>query len=161
LAATGEVARQAYEHQNLPFDMLVAMLNPERAHHAPVFQVKFKIQHGSSALPAWSELVFEPMEPDKRTAQLDMIWTVTEADGKLSVGIEYQTGLFLETTMQRLARHFLTLLTRITQQPDVTFEELAGVLHDEQKTLKKKTRKKFASFSTKGPRHFTQKEIAP
>src|SRR5262249_37361840 len=47
LAQVRETSIAAYEHQDLPFEQLVAELNPVRSRsHAPVFQVLFQFERG-------------------------------------------------------------------------------------------------------------------
>ncbi len=110
----------AYAHQDLPFERLVAELQPERdLSRSPVFQVLFQLQNARAAeaveLPG---LVLESMDGGGQTAKFDLVLNLFE-DG-LEVGgvLRYNTDLFEPATAKRLVRHFATLVTGAVTEPE-------------------------------------------
>jgi amino acid adenylation domain-containing protein len=120
-----EVALGAYAHQDLPFEMLVETLQPQRnLSFTPLFQVGFDLQEvpvKSLELPG---LTLSPITTHSGSAAFDMLMSITQSPrlgtiaGKLGGSLEYNTDLFDETTISRLLSHFEQLLIAITADPD-------------------------------------------
>ncbi|WP_035060990.1 non-ribosomal peptide synthetase [Andreprevotia chitinilytica] len=104
----------AYEHQDLPFEQLVDVLKPERdTSHTPLFQVMIAMQNnprGDLALPG---LMLEPVMLERDVAKFDLTLGLIEHEDRLLALFEYNTDLFDETTVARMAGHFLHLLEAI------------------------------------------------
>lgn len=114
---------EAYEHRDLPFDRLVAELRPQRQlSRQPLFQVLFSyLAEDDLKLPG---LKLTQIEPDDRTAKFDLSLFFSETAGGLQGGFEYATGLFQHATIERLARHFKTLLKGIAGDPGASVADL-------------------------------------
>ncbi|MGQ4418338.1 amino acid adenylation domain-containing protein, partial [Streptomyces sp. SAS_269] len=115
-------ALAAYAHQDLPFERLVEVLNPERstAYH-PLFQVMFVWHDG-----LWPELVapgvtFEPhmnMADGLQVAKFDLTLTLSAADGGGFRGfLEYARDLFDRSTAERLTARFVRVLEQVLATP--------------------------------------------
>jgi amino acid adenylation domain-containing protein len=118
LAGVREATLGAFAHQDLPFEVLVEALRPERdLSHAPVFQVLFALQNvpgGKVGLPG---LTLEPLPRRSRASRFDLSLFVEEAGDGLSARIEYSTDLFDETTIARMAGHLGVLLRAAAAAP--------------------------------------------
>ena len=115
LGRVRETALGAYTHQDVPFEQLVEELRPERdLSHTPLFQVMFVLQNTPPQqgleMPGLS-LAMQAVE--SVTAKFDLTLSLAEGDGGLGATFEYNTDLFEERTMERLARHFEMLLAGI------------------------------------------------
>jgi len=120
-----EVALGAYSHQDLPFEKLVEELNPERnLSHSPVFQVMFTVQNAPRETPALSGLTITRVPMPSVTAKLDLSLFLTETATGLNCWFEYNTDLFHEATIERMAAHFETLLEGIVANPEQRLTEL-------------------------------------
>lgn len=112
-------ALDAYAHQDLPFERLVAALRPERnLSHTPVFQVKFVLQNnpvGTIELPGLS---FSPLTVPSTYVGYDLILSAEETAEGLRSALHYSTDLFEEATARRMAGHFRTLLAAIASDPE-------------------------------------------
>jgi amino acid adenylation domain-containing protein len=113
-----------YEHQGLPFEKLVEVLQPERdlSRH-PVFQVTmnhFIDQPPKSIGGLRVEFVKVPLDISK--FDLGLSWTETPA--QLSGTIEYATDLFSPSTIERMAGHLLVLLDAAATSPDRSISAL-------------------------------------
>ena len=111
----------AYEHQALPFDKLVAELQPERdASRNPLFQVALVYQDTSDQpfeLPGLTIDPFEtssvgPFQNGNDTSKFDLTLTLCEMDGEIQGMMEYSTDLFEAGTIRRMVNHFHTLLEK-------------------------------------------------
>lgn len=129
LTQVRETALEAYAHQDVPFEMVVDALQPQRnLSHSPLFQVMFTLQSGgtrlsmggarmSTARALSSGLVMSPYEAHSGTAKFDLTLFMTDDDGRLGGALEYNTDLFDTATMERFITHFQTLLEGIVADP--------------------------------------------
>lgn len=129
LARIRRMTLAAYDHQNLPFEMLVAALKPERSlQYAPVFQVKLVLQNpplGSLELPG---LRLTALEVGRQTAGFDVLLYLWEAPTGLRGWFEYSADLFDACTVARFAAHFTTVLRHVVAQPDTRLNVLDTIL---------------------------------
>jgi amino acid adenylation domain-containing protein len=121
-----EVALAAYAHQDVPFEMLVEQLQPQRdLSHTPLFQVMFVFQNAPAQQFDLTDLSLSPVEAESGVAKFDLSIILSEipaaagsADTGMIVGFEYNTDLFDESTIQRLFDHFAVMLQGIANDPD-------------------------------------------
>jgi len=131
-----EVTLGAYAHEELPFEKLVEELQPERhLSYMPLFQVMFQLQNLPTPALELSGLTLTPLEVDKGTTQCDLSLDMVEVDATLQVAVEYSTDLFDATTINRMLRHFQTLLEGIVVNPDQRLSELRLLTATEQHQL--------------------------
>ncbi len=111
LGQVRQTTLEAYAHQDLPFELLVEELRPQRHLAAnPLFQVVCTVQNtpmGSLDLPGLS---FAPLELAPSSTQFDLELTASESAGSLTLSFLYSTELFDGPTVQRLAGCLETLL---------------------------------------------------
>ena len=109
---------EAYAHQDLPFEMLVEELRPERHLSVnPLFQVMFALQNapvGTMELPG---LALSPVEMQATTAPFDLELNVWERDGALLAVLPHSAELFDRTTVLRFAGHLESLLRAAMADP--------------------------------------------
>ncbi|WP_432046073.1 amino acid adenylation domain-containing protein [Streptomyces asiaticus] len=129
----------AYAHQDLPFERLVEVLNPERSlSRHPLFQVSLSLHHTDpratvaevARLPRLAvELERLPIEDTK----FDLNFELTERfdDAGRPVGIaadlEFSAELFDPRTARSLRERYLRLLAAMAGEPDLRVSE-AGIL---------------------------------
>ncbi len=119
------VALDAYAHQDLPFEKLVAELRPERnLSNSPLFQVMFVFQNAPREALTLPGLTMSNVEPGKTTAKFDLLLSLREDTAGLRGSLEYSTDLFDESTIIRMLRHFRTLLEGIVADPNRRTGEL-------------------------------------
>ncbi|HEX6290388.1 MAG TPA: condensation domain-containing protein, partial [Herpetosiphonaceae bacterium] len=113
------VCLDAYAHQDLPFELLVERLQPERdLSRTPLFQSMLTLQNTARPTLDVPGLTVEPLAVESTTAKFDLSLTLVErADGLHGV-IEYRTALFAAQTIERLGRHFVTLVEGIVAEPE-------------------------------------------
>lgn len=125
--AVPAVARD-YDHQNVPFDLIVEVLNPERsASYPPLVQIMFALQNNAGAGVTIPGLSFAPIRLPDSLAKFDLTLSVVEQAGELVTSWEYSTDLFDATTIQRMSLYYLCLLGEIGAQPDRPVAELQAL----------------------------------
>lgn len=130
------VALSAYMHQDVPFEQLVEAFKPERhASHAPLFQVMLVLQNTPMSTLELPNLTLQIIPTNNATSKYDLTLDVTEQDGQLQAHFEYSTDLFDESTIARMARHFVTLLDAIAANPDAGIQDLPLLDQTEQTRL--------------------------
>ncbi|MBZ4377478.1 non-ribosomal peptide synthetase, partial [Corallococcus sp. AS-1-6] len=125
LSQVRETVLDAYEHQEVPFEKLVEVLQPERNRsHTPLFQTMLALQNmplGELRLP---DLVLQPVNVESPIAQFDLSVSFMELPQGFSGTMEYSTELFDAGTIQRMASHLLTLLEGVVASPDTRVSRL-------------------------------------
>ncbi|MFN4933416.1 non-ribosomal peptide synthetase, partial [Bradyrhizobium sp.] len=101
----------AQEHQDLPFEQVVELVQPSRSlSHAPLFQVALAWQTMSAENLDLGELRLAPVEVPRASAQFDLTLSLAETGGTISGGLEYATALFDRGTIERWVGYFVRLL---------------------------------------------------
>lgn len=134
-----KVTLEAYDHQDLPFNLLVDAVKPNRdLSRAPLFQVKFVLQNAPITLQL-SDLTLSFVEVDNGTAKFDLLLNIVELETGFYVSFQYNTDLFKADTITRLLEHFETLIQNVVAQPNTTLNALEEILAeiDQQKQLEK------------------------
>ncbi|HKH43825.1 MAG TPA: amino acid adenylation domain-containing protein, partial [Thermoanaerobaculia bacterium] len=124
LGRARETALGALSHQDLPFERLVEEVKPERdLSRPPLFQVLFSLQNTPSAEIDLPGLALRPLDVGRAAARYDLSLDLAEGEG-IGGAFEYNADLFDETTIQRLAGRFHTLLKGIAADPGRPLSEL-------------------------------------
>lgn len=131
-----QMSLAAYAHQELPFDLLVEKLQPERdqSHH-PLFQVLFSFQSLQTTALQIGNLQLTPLRIDNKTAKFDLSLIVTYDNQGLICTAEYNTNLFREATITRFLGHYQTLLQSIVNDPQQRLSELTLLSDSERQQL--------------------------
>ncbi len=120
----------AYEHQDVPFEVLVERLNPTRSlTHHPLVQVVLAWQNlpGQDQDPAaglvLGDLRVTPLPADTHTARMDLSFSLgerfTEAGEPAGIGgvVEFRTDVFDAASIQTLIERWQRVLVAITADP--------------------------------------------
>jgi amino acid adenylation domain-containing protein len=114
-----ETVLAAYDHQDLPFELVVEALQPERSsNRPPLFQVMFAFQDTHSADLHFDSLATSFLPVETRTAKLDLTLFVSRSEQGLLASLEYCTDLFEADTITRMLHHYQHLLDAIVEQPE-------------------------------------------
>ncbi len=120
------VTLDAYAHQDLPFEILVDELHPERdPGRNPLCQVLLMYQNYPVAERGLAGYSLRLMKADSGTAKFDLVLFVDDLDPGLQAKFEYNTDLFDAATARRLLRHLETLLAAAAAEPWRPIAELA------------------------------------
>ncbi|MET8228344.1 amino acid adenylation domain-containing protein [Streptomyces sp. NPDC005301] len=120
LARVRDKALAAYEHQDLPFEMLVETLDLERsAAYQPLFQVLFAWQNFDKRKLELQGLEVEFEQHLTSTAQADLMFSMAEdvGTGALRGDLVYATELFDRETAEAISAGFVSVLDQLVAAP--------------------------------------------
>ncbi|MFI3044765.1 amino acid adenylation domain-containing protein [Pseudomonas coronafaciens] len=138
-----DVALAAQEHQDLPFDQVVELLNPPRSlAHSPVFQVLFAWEQNQDSDLLLSGLEVSELPSARQVAKFDLQLALSERDGEIVGGLEYASGLFRRDTVTQIGeylRHVLLQMVEGSEKPMAAIELLNAeqqrrIVHDWNRT---------------------------
>ncbi|MEH1968892.1 non-ribosomal peptide synthetase [Nostoc sp.] len=131
-----EVSLNAYAHQDLPFEMLVEELQPERdLSRNPLYEVMFVLQNTPMSVQEVSGLTLCALDFDSGTSQLDIFLSMFESPEGLTGCLEYNTDIFDSTTITQFINNYQTLLENIVANPEQRICQLPLLTASEQEQL--------------------------
>ncbi|WP_405617056.1 amino acid adenylation domain-containing protein [Streptomyces sp. NBC_00076] len=124
-----DACRDAFAHQELPFDLLVEDLAPERdLSRTQLYQVAFDLHDEEFTGRATGLEDNDAVVDAWRLAHTDLTLLMRgSADGGMDGVFEYATALFEHTTMERLADQFPHLLRAVAADPGARLADLPVV----------------------------------
>ncbi|WNG47514.1 amino acid adenylation domain-containing protein [Archangium minus] len=136
LAQARESTLGALAHQDVPFEKLVEVLQPQRdLSRSPLFQVMVAYQqelHIERALPG---LALHQLPLDGQGAKFDLTLSLTDTDEGLRASFEYNTDLYDEATVARMAGHLTLLLESAIAHPDQPVASLTLLTEEERRKV--------------------------
>jgi amino acid adenylation domain-containing protein len=130
---------EAHAHQELPFDKLVELVEPDRdPRQSPLFQVALVLQNTPLDWPFSAGLQIEPLHVDNGTAKDDLTLYFDDRAGTLSGYAEYRTSLFESGTIDRMVEWLAAVLRSAVADPGQSVAQIPlqgeaerrQVLHD-------------------------------
>jgi len=107
---------EAYAHQDLPFERLVAELSPERnLNRTPLYQVAFALQNAPLQKQRLAELTVEPVRANDLRVRFDLELHAFEDGGALELWWVYNRDLFDPWRIEQMAGHYTRLLETLTR----------------------------------------------
>lgn len=129
-------ALEAYAHQDLPFEMLVEELQPERSlNHTPLFQVMFVLQNAPRDVMELPGLSISLSEIVTETAKYDLFMYAVEVKEGLHIGLQYSAEMFDRSTIDTLLDRYRLLLEAAVADPDTRISELSIIDPTEAKRI--------------------------
>ncbi|MFP2903404.1 condensation domain-containing protein, partial [Corallococcus sp. 4LFB] len=96
----------AYEHQHVPFEKLVEVLQPSRdLSRSALFQAMFSLQNAPTEALRLAGLSFQTVPVDTRSSKFDLTLTLVESPQGFVGALTYATDLFDASTVQRMVGH--------------------------------------------------------
>jgi amino acid adenylation domain-containing protein len=130
-----ETTLSAFAHAEVPFDELVAAIQPERdLNHSPLVQVMFTLQNFQFS-PSLGDLKVSLQRFDQGTARFDLSLEAYEKDGELVLQFEYNTDVLEAATVRKLQSHFRRVLESMIADPEQRISQLRLLSEDEQSEL--------------------------
>jgi amino acid adenylation domain-containing protein len=115
-----DVSLDAFAHQEVPFEKVLEAVQPQRqTAFAPLFQVMFVLQNFPMPELQSGGLEIAPLELEAQTANFELTLILNEGPDGLHGALFYDTDLFAEAAIARMAEHFLALLESAAGDPDL------------------------------------------
>ncbi len=131
-----DASLQAFAHQDIPFEMIVEGLHPERdTSHSPVFQVFFTVQNVPEKTAFNEELEFTTITVDPKMAKFDLSLEIFVNQNQVFYNFEYNTDLFKAKTIQRMLGHYVTLLEGLCASPSLPIGQLPLLTAEERQLI--------------------------
>ncbi len=125
---TNEAALNAIAHQDLPFETVVKIVNPERSSNAnPLFQVAFAWQNNLDELINLEGIRSERITGKDRTSIFDITFYMWENGNHIEGEIEYNIDILKGDTIIRLRDNFLNLIDNLVENSDTAIGSLSMI----------------------------------
>ncbi len=130
-------ALQAQQHQDIPFEQVVELVQPARSlAHNPVFQVMFAWQNAPRGTLELPGLELTPVEASARvTARFDLSLDLGESGGRIVGGVTYATSLFEAATVERYAGYLRRVLEGMAADEGRRVERLEVLAQSERRQV--------------------------
>ncbi|MBN2549028.1 MAG: amino acid adenylation domain-containing protein [Anaerolineales bacterium] len=129
-------ALDAYANQDMPFELLVQELNPERdLSISPIFQVTLSFQNVDNYEVHVGDLTINRHDLDIGTTPFDWTLYIQLDNSRLRGRFRYNTDLFNRRTIQQAIYHFQRLLEGILLDPSCPISQLPLLSPQERNTL--------------------------
>jgi non-ribosomal peptide synthetase component F len=116
---------EAFAHQELPLDMLIAEVRPTRSSvDSPLFRIAFGVQNTPSEAMKLPGLRLGSLGRQLLSVRFDLTVWVFETEGGFSINWTFSTDLFEEATIRRLHDQLIRLLEGVVQRPDEEIDAL-------------------------------------
>ncbi|MEU3190615.1 amino acid adenylation domain-containing protein, partial [Streptomyces sp. NPDC006992] len=117
----------AYEHQDVPFERLVELLNPNRStSHHPLFQVALVLQNAPTEEFELPGLQVQAEVIGSGTSRFDMLVSLTERHDRvhgpagIETVVEFATELFDRVSVEGLLARWVRLLEQVVADPSLS-----------------------------------------
>jgi len=157
LARTREIVLSALEHSEVPFELIVNRIRPERdANFSPVFQVTFSFEREpTEGVDAATRAKVEFEEVNFGVSRYDLALELTHGDHGVRGWIDFSTELFEPSTVEAFVRHFNQLVESAIAYPDREIANLEVMSKNETDSILAELN----SNSTDYPREATISEL--
>jgi amino acid adenylation domain-containing protein/non-ribosomal peptide synthase protein (TIGR01720 family) len=121
-----EMTLKAYEHQEIPFEKVVEILDVGRdLSRTPLFQVVFALQNApDGGVLDLGNVTLLQEGTGTITSPFDLVLNASEAPNGLHLSATYRSDLFRPATIERMLGHFVNLLRAVLANEQVTIGEL-------------------------------------
>ncbi len=115
----------AMEHQQLPFEELVAALRPPRdLGRSPLFDVMFNFLSEPHVDAQLAGVAVEEFGFEGFTAKLDLTLGLRPREDGIEGVVEYNSDLFDEATVEAMRDEYLAVLRAVTADPEIALARL-------------------------------------
>ncbi|KAG0199061.1 hypothetical protein BGX28_007605 [Mortierella sp. GBA30] len=125
----------AYEHQDIPFEQVVEIVQPpRRMDHTPLFQVMFSWQNTEVDEWIMPGLQADAFNLDYEVLKYDLELDLYEENGEIVGSLSYSTALFDQTTIERYIGYLHTTLQTLSDNVDQSIASI-DILSPAERTL--------------------------
>jgi non-ribosomal peptide synthetase component F len=129
LHQVGQLCLEAQQHQDLPYDVLVELLNPPRqANRNLYFQTMLAYQDSRYWAVNLPNLQCQTIEIGTKTSKIDFTLFCDESHSGLHLRAEYNTALYKNETIRRCLSSYEQILAYIAECPEQTILSIISPL---------------------------------
>lgn len=123
---------QSFDYQDMPFEMLVDGLQPDRSlSHSPIFQLVFSLQNTENAEFDFHDLTIKDISNEDVNAKFDLVLNAEEHAEGIDLHWIFARSLFDSKTIMKMATCFEALLAIIITRPQDKLSEIKEGLSSE------------------------------
>ncbi|WP_244125159.1 condensation domain-containing protein, partial [Burkholderia gladioli] len=136
LARVRHAALAAQDHQDLPFEQVVEVVNPPRnLERSPLFQVMLSWQFRQGTSLQLPELEVAPLPPSHDTVKFDLELAFEESDDGIAGVLGYSTALFQRATIERHLAYLQAMLRAMVRDETQAIDHVDILPPEERKLL--------------------------
>ncbi|MCP4180514.1 MAG: amino acid adenylation domain-containing protein [bacterium] len=126
----------AYDNQDYPFDKLIEDLDIERdLSRSPLFNVMLVLQNNDIPEINFKDLSVQSYEIKNTKSKFDISLNFVEVDEELYCKIVYNTDIYSEDRIKRMAEHLKILFSSVLSNPESQIKDLEIIPVDEKNLL--------------------------
>lgn len=148
LGRVREVTLGAYDHQDLPFEMVAGKMQMGGEHGvSPLVQVSFSLQNASSEQLTLPHLTVSPLPINAGAVEFDLCLLMHSGAEGLGGAFVYNADLFELAEIERLSNHLRQILEQVVINPDCSLLdlELSGTGEDRRPGVASRTSAQLAT----------------
>jgi amino acid adenylation domain-containing protein len=127
---------EAFEHQRLPFELLVQDLQPSRVPgRVPLIQTMFVVQNTPSVEAKFGDVEATRIDVHNGTAKFPLTLMVFEDEDGFRLELEHELALVDSVMAQRMLVHFQRLIEDGLEHPHTSISDLAMLTPEEERLL--------------------------
>ena len=126
----------AQEHQDMPFEQVVEIVQPPRhLSHTPVFQVIIQWLNNEGILPEFHGVQVEGLRMPYEATKFDLHVALAEENGRIVGGMHYAAALFEQGTIERQMGYLLRMLEAMVADSQQKVERIEIMGPEERQQL--------------------------
>ncbi len=154
------ICLNAYENQDVPFEMIVDKLEIERdLSYTPLFQVMFIMQEQMNNNLRISDIEVNSLEVENNISQFDLTLSIAKSGSGSNGSIEYNTDLFEDSAIVELINRFLNLLNTICENPRKKIKNISILTNKEKDEILSYSKGKSADYKNVNIIDIFQKQV--
>jgi len=119
VARARDASLEAFEHQDVPFERIVAELGPERQlDRSPLVQIMLSYRTFPRGVLKLEGTEAEPIDVITETSKLDLSFDLWDTDDAIAGRVYFSKRRYRRTRIESLANHFVTLLSAAVRCPN-------------------------------------------
>jgi amino acid adenylation domain-containing protein len=124
------IALEAYSNQDVPFDLLIEEMRVERDLATnPLFQVMFGLQAPRGFDLELADLDVSEFELSRTATRFDLEFEAWDLPTEIKTVLTYSKALFERPSMERVLKHFKTILGAAVASPDRPIRDISLMDH--------------------------------
>lgn len=136
LSQVRELTLNAQEHQALPFDQLVELIQPQRSmDKTPLFQVMFAWENFDAVAPTLAGLDVELQDPQVTRVKFDLELNLGPRNRSIVGSLNYATALFDAKTIERHQQYLIAVLHAMVSDDRQRIDRIGMLCEREQHRL--------------------------